>query len=177
MNQDEELNQYNFDNLSTEMLEFIDSFKSLIISSDLGENCIVSYAPFVREEDEIYILVSSVARHYKAIQHSPNKVQIVFLQDEIAANTIFNRKRASFSTTAEILPNKNDFISKFEKKFADEVQFLMIKEMEDFHIVRLKIMGKGRFVKDVGVVFETQELKVIKWLNEYTPHRLFISKE
>nr|MBP3724519.1 hypothetical protein [Campylobacter sp.] len=49
--------------------------------------------------------------------------------------------------------------------------------MEDFHIVRLKIMGKGRFVKDIGVVFETQELKVIKQLNEYTPHKLFVSKE
>ena len=99
MSQDEEWSLYNFDTLSTEMLEFIDGFKSLIISSDLGENCIVSYAPFVRENDEVYILVSSVARHYKAIQHSPNKVQIIFL------------------------PNKNDFISKFEKNLPMKFSF------------------------------------------------------
>lgn len=167
---------YDLDKISSEMVEFIDSFKSVIISSDLGEHCIVSYAPFVREGDEIYILLSSIARHYQGIKHDPNKVQIIFLQDETLANSIFERKRVAFSTKADILLDKNEFISKFENKFSDEVQFLMIKQMEDFHIIRLKI-GQGRFVKYAGVCFETDGLKVLKQLNEYLPHKIFANKD
>ena len=164
-------NNKDFTALSNEMIEFIDSFGSVIISSDLGEHCVASYAPFVREEDEIYIIISQIAKHYKSIKDFPNKVQIIFLQDEISSSSIFARKRASFRVEAKFIENKADYIGKFESKFADEVPFLIVKQMGDFHIVRLKLC-KGRFVKSFGAAFEIDGLKVIKQIGEGMPHKI-----
>lgn len=159
-----------FDALSNEMTEFIDSFKSVIISSDLKKHCVASYAPFVREDDKIYIFISQIAQHYKAIKKAPNKVQIIFLQDETSAQSIFVRKRASFSVKAKFIQNKADFILKFHAKFANETPFLVVKQMKDFHIVCLKI-GKGRFVKGFGAAFKTNKLKITKQIGKNMPHK------
>lgn len=164
-------NNKDFTALSNEMIEFIDSFKSVIISSDLGEHCVASYAPFVRKGDEIYIIISEIAEHYRSIRDFPNKVQIAFLQDEITSNSIFARKRASFRVEAKFIQNKADYIDKFEDKFSDEVPFLIIKQMGDFHVVRLK-MGKGRFVMGIGTTFEADGLKIIKQIGEGMPHKI-----
>lgn len=53
-------------NLQNELVEFIDSQKSVIISS-FDDFCLSSYAPFIRLKDSIFVIISSIARHYNAI--------------------------------------------------------------------------------------------------------------
>ena len=168
------LGEQNFDEklekIGSEMVEFIDSFKSVIISSDGGEFCTASYAPFVRVKDEIFVLLSEVAEHFKSIKNAPNKVQILFLQDENEAKTIFARRRVSFNANVEFIENKSEFITKFEAKFSDEKALSLIKMMSDFHIVKFTLK-KGRLVNGFGAAFDTDGLKVIARVGGKMPHK------
>ena len=160
-----------FEKISSEMVEFIDSFQSVIISSDLGEHCTASYAPFVRVEDEIFVLLSEIAEHFKSIKNAPNKVQILFLQNENEAKTIFARRRVSFNASAEFTPKNDEILAKFEEKFKNESAFVMIKKMSDFHIVKFAL-GKGRLVNGFGAAYDTNALKVISRVGGKMPHKM-----
>ena len=157
--------------ISAEMVEFIDKFKSVTISSDFGLHCTASYAPFVRVGEEIFVILSEIAEHYTSIKNAPNKVQILFLQDENEAKTIFARRRVSFNANAEFIDKTSEILSKFEDKFKDESAFEMIKKMSDFHIVKFTL-GTGRLVNGFGAAYDTQGLKVITRVGEAMPHKI-----
>lgn len=156
--------------ISKDMISFIDSFKSVIISSDFGEYCTASYAPFVRHEEKIYILISQIAKHYNAIKNAPNKVQIMFLQDENDAQTIFARRRVSFVVKADFIDKKDEILEKFKNKFKHEAPLEMILKMSDFHFVCLDLK-KGRLVNGFGAAYDTDGLSVIKRVGENMPHK------
>ena len=156
---------------SANMVEFIDSFKCVIISSDFGEHCTASYPPFVRDGEKIYVLLSEIAEHYASIKNAPKKVQILFLQNENEAKTIFARRRVSFNASAEFTPKNDEILAKFEEKFKNESAFEMIKKMSDFHIVKFAL-GKGRLVNGFGAAYDTDALKVITRVGGKMPHKM-----
>lgn len=160
------------DGISKKMIDFIDAQKSVIISSDLGEHCVASYSPFIREGETFYVLISEIPVHYKAIFANPQKVQILFLQDESAAKTIFARARVSFNVKATLNDEiRAEMIAKFRAKFPDESPLDMIEKMADFHIVKFEI-SKGRAVFGFGAAYDTNGLKVIARAGGKMPHSM-----
>lgn len=83
--------------------------KTIMISSltEAGEP-FISYAPFAKVGEKLYIYLSKTAEHYNNIVKHP-KISIMFIKDEAAAKTVFARARLSFSATAtrkETVPYK-----------------------------------------------------------------------
>ncbi|EAK0827072.1 HugZ family heme oxygenase [Campylobacter fetus] len=156
--------------VSKDMVDFIDGFNSVLISSLNGDHCVCSYAPVVRDDNDFYILISEVSEHFKSIKENSDKISIMFLEDESKAKTIFARKRASFRSKAVFLDDqKESLFSKFESKFSSESAIKMIKNMSDFHIIKIEIT-KGRFVKGFGAAYDTNGLEIIQRVHSANPH-------
>ncbi|EAK0830680.1 HugZ family heme oxygenase [Campylobacter fetus] len=156
--------------VSKDMVDFIDGFNSVLISSLNGDHCVCSYAPVVRDDNDFYILISEVSEHFKSIKENSDKISIMFLEDESKAKTVFARKRASFRSKAVFLDDqKESLFSKFESKFSSESAIKMIKNMSDFHIIKIEIT-KGRFVKGFGAAYDTNGLEIIQRVHSANPH-------
>ncbi|WP_162165494.1 HugZ family heme oxygenase [Campylobacter fetus] len=156
--------------VSKDMVDFIDGFNSVLISSLNGDHCVCSYAPVVRDDNDFYILISEVSEHFKSIKENSDKISIMFLEDESKAKTVFARKRASFRSKAVFLDDqKESMFSKFESKFSSESAIKMIKNMSDFHIIKIEIT-KGRFVKGFGAAYDTNGLEIIQRVHSANPH-------
>lgn len=153
------------------MMKFINSFKTVVISSVLDGQAISSYSPFIKENDEFYICISSVADHYHSIKQNPDKISLLFIQDEKDAKSLFARVRVSFEAKAEFISDsvRDEFISKFESAFANESALAFIKEMKDFYIVKLT-PTKGRYVKGFGAAYDTVGLQVVDSGRVNNPH-------
>ena len=134
------------------MMKFINSFKTVVISSILDGQAVSSYSPFIKENDEFYICISSVADHYHSIKQNPDKISLLFIQDEKDAKSA-----------------RDEFISKFESAFANESALAFIKEMKDFYIVKLT-PTKGRYVKGFGAAYDTVGLQVVDSGRVNNPH-------
>lgn len=163
--------QNDFEKISNGMVEFIDSLKSMVIASDIGEHCVASYAPFVRKNDEFYVLISEVAVHFASITQNSQKIEILFLQDEKDASSIFARRRVSFGAKASLCDEKRDeILQDFQIKFANEVAFSLIKNMADFHLIKFEI-STGRLVNGFGAAFDTDGFSIIGRVGGAMPHK------
>ncbi|MSN96193.1 HugZ family heme oxygenase [Campylobacter sp. FMV-PI01] len=161
----------NNDKIERSLAEFIDTFSSVIISSIKDGQAISSYAPFIKENGDFYICVSSVAKHYEAMLENPNNISIFFIQDEKDASSLFARVRASFEASAELVDDKfrNEYFAKFEATYPNESALSFIKNMQDFHIIRLT-PKKGRFVKGFGAAYDTNGFKITSKGRVNNPH-------
>lgn len=158
--------------IEKDALEFIDSFKSVLISSFNEDHCVCSYSPFIRQNNEFFILISEVSEHYNSIFRAPEKISIMFLEDESKAKTVFARKRVSFRARAVFIDDiKEELFPKFEEKFANEAGIKHIKNMSDFHIVKIMI-SKGRFVKGFGAAYDLEGFKILNRVHEANPHQI-----
>lgn len=161
----------NQNSIQTGMINFINSFKTLLISSVKDNQAISSYAPYIKFDNNFYICISSVAEHYHSIKQNPDKISILFIQDEKDAKTLFARTRVSFSAVAEFLNDDegDKIFAKFEECFANESALKFIKEMKDFFIVKITPKN-GRYVKGFGAAYDTNGLKIIDSSRVNNPH-------
>ncbi|MDL0088953.1 HugZ family heme oxygenase [Campylobacter gastrosuis] len=153
------------------LLDFINGFKTLIISSIKDGFANSSYAPFIRQDDNFYICISSVAAHYEAIRQNPDKISILFIQNENEAKSLFARVRASFNAVCEFVDDslKDSYLDIFEANFKNESALKFIRDMKDFHIVKISPKN-GRFVKGFGSAYDTNGLKIINANRVNNPH-------
>lgn len=115
---------------------FLNSFKSTVLSTiDKRGNPFTSYAPFVKENGNYYIYISSMARHYENLSLN-NKLSLFFIEDEISCENIFGRKRVVIQCTSKKLPRDNEKFEKLMKKFElnHGKTASMLKTMKDFSI-------------------------------------------
>lgn len=158
------------DKIQTMMMEFIEGFKTVLISSLDNGQCVTSYAPFVKIDNDIYVAISSVARHYHSIKQNPDKVAIMFLQDEKDAKTIFARMRAGFDAEAIFCNDLRDRVfDELMKKNPKETALAHIRTMEDFHVIKFQLK-KGRFVKGFGGAYDTLGFKILSGAKTANPH-------
>lgn len=120
----------------SDLLEFIDSFKSLTLST-IDENALpfTSYAPFIKSKNKYYIYISSMAKHFHNLEKNDN-CSLFFLEDESVCENIFQRKRVVLQAKSKKLPRDTDefsaLIEIFNKKHGDIINTL--KTMKDFYI-------------------------------------------
>ncbi|WP_169752447.1 HugZ family heme oxygenase [Campylobacter mucosalis] len=153
------------------MLNFINSFNSLLISSIKDGQAISSYSPFVRDNDDFYICISSVAEHYSSIKQNPDKISILFIQDEKDAKSLFARVRASFRAEASFVDSdlRDFYLQKFKTAYPNESALAFIEQMKDFYIVKISPKS-GRYVKGFGAAYDTDGLKIVSSGRVNNPH-------
>ncbi|MBE2987062.1 pyridoxamine 5'-phosphate oxidase family protein [Campylobacter sp. RM12920] len=168
-----QINEKPLDKIQDSVFKFVDSLKTVIISSlNSKGQCVSSYAPFVREGDEIYLCLSSIAEHYSSLKASPNKASLLFLEDESTAKTILARVRLSIKCEVDFIKDeakRDEYFDKLVAKNPNESAFVYIKNMKDFYVVKASLK-QGRFVRGFGAAYDTLGLKVIKGLQEMYPH-------
>ncbi|MEE3744217.1 DUF2470 domain-containing protein [Campylobacter porcelli] len=160
--------------ISAQLIEFIDSNNSVIISSLKNGMPFSSYAPAMRKDDEILALISSVAPHYKNLISNPDKVSILFLQDESKVNTIFARIRASWEAKANFDKNsqlREFFFDEITKKFPQDQAANFIREMSDFEVIRFSLTN-GRFVRGFGAAYDMVGFKILSQADGVNPHNM-----
>ncbi|WP_267523251.1 pyridoxamine 5'-phosphate oxidase family protein [Campylobacter sp. MG1] len=152
---------------------FKKSFKSVVIASiDNNGNAISSYAPIIFDGNDMYIFISEVVEHFNALKFNPNKVEIMFLQDESKAKTIFARIRLRYKVNAKILNRDDDFNRLFSllKEQQNDENIDIFYNMQDFHFVKL-IIKSGRFVKGFGMAYDIDENNKTHLANINSPHK------
>ncbi|AJC84324.1 heme oxygenase, HugZ family [Campylobacter peloridis] len=146
------------ENLHEEITCFIKQCKSILIASlNLNKECICSYAPIIKVENEFFIYISEIAQHYECFANNADNIEIMFIEDEKDAFSILARKRLKFRVKAlEVSRNDAKFnyvLSYFEKENPQEEAIKIIKNMHDFHLFQL-ILKNGRYVKGFGKAYE-----------------------
>lgn len=137
--------------LSAEIIEFINSRKSLQLSTITQDGSpYASYAPFALGDQCLYVLISEIALHAINLQHNP-QASILIIQDEDSAEELFARVRVNYSVNAELIAvdseQWHEGITVLTNRHGERISNL--SQLADFKLFKLKPTG-GRFVKGFG---------------------------
>ncbi|MCI4406017.1 MAG: pyridoxamine 5'-phosphate oxidase family protein [Sulfuricurvum sp.] len=136
-----------------EVESFLETFQTLIMASltPQGE-AHASTAPYVRIDNDFYILISTVAQHGRNLLSHPN-VSLLFVEDESQCVQPFARKRITIEAVAsEVARGENTYamaIDRFRAHFDPEL-VTSLAQMGDFHLFKLSpksgsvVMGFGK---------------------------------
>lgn len=126
----------------------------LLASSSPDGKADISYAPYVRDENSFYVLVSALAKHTKNLLTHPNAA-VLFIEPESTAQNLFARQRLTLQCDVRKI-DKNDALYDLQlnaltKKFGEIVSVL--RTLPDFHLLALTPTG-GQFVAGFGKAFK-----------------------
>ncbi|WP_209025989.1 heme utilization protein HutZ [Mannheimia haemolytica] len=114
----------------------------------------VSYAPFVINNGEYQVLITTIARHARNLQEVP-KVSLMLIEDESKSRQIFVRRRLTFDATVRMIERTdeewNNSIAALKARHGDLVDEL--SNMQDFKLFSFKPTA-GLFVKGFGKAFD-----------------------
>lgn len=114
----------------------------------------VSYAPFVINNGEYQVLITTIARHARNLQEVP-KVSLMLIEDESKSRQIFARRRLTFDATVRMIERTdeewNNSIAALKARHGDLVDEL--SNMQDFKLFSFKPTA-GLFVKGFGKAFD-----------------------
>lgn len=161
--------------IKDEMLEFRDSFGSVILSTLSKEGKpIASYAPLLKHKGRFFIYISEVADHYSSICANPNSFEVLFLEDECKAKSVILRKRLRYKARAEFRKKDDEFeeiFSSFETNNPHAGGLKTIKDMQDFHLIEL-FFEEGRFVKGFGGAYDIDQEGNLTPAEDKNPHKI-----
>ena len=136
-----------------EVESFLETFQTLIMASLTPEGeAHASTAPYVRLDNDFYILISTVAQHGRNLLTN-SKVSLLFVEDESQCIQPFARKRVTIEATASEIFRDNDHYSAVIERFCahfDSELVGSLAQMGDFHLFKLSpqsgsvVMGFGR---------------------------------
>ncbi|RDU65001.1 HugZ family heme oxygenase [Helicobacter didelphidarum] len=156
--------QHNDDKKNEKIVEEIEMFKNefesvLLASLSRDNKPHISYSPLLRYADRYFLYISEVAQHCGNLKANPDKVQIIFIEDESKTKTIIARKRLTYDAHVKFLP-RDDFFDKVYDNFEKRVENInksggvsTIRGMTDFHLVEIDFQ-EGRFVKGFGSAYQ-----------------------
>ena len=125
---------------TSEVDSSLSEFQTLIMASMSPEGIPhASTAPYVRLENNFYILISTVAQHGRNLLTNQN-ISLLFAEDESKCVQPFARKRVTIeATSSEILQDDERYLAIIEalqSKFDSEL-IGSLSQMGDFHLFRL----------------------------------------
>lgn len=140
--------------LGDEIKGFIDSRRSLQLATvDEDGAPFASYAPFARDDDCLYVLLSDIALHGRNLAQEP-RASVLIIEDEDSAGELFARLRVSYQVRAEALevdtPAWHAAVECLARRHGERPRKL--SQLADFHLFRLRPL-KGRYVKDFGKAY------------------------
>ncbi|ECO8108807.1 HugZ family heme oxygenase [Campylobacter coli] len=160
--------------VAREAKEFMLSFNSVSLATlSADKEVVCSYAPFVNTPWGNYIYISEVSEHFNNIKENPNNIEIMFLEDESKAASVILRKRLRYKVKASFIERGEVFdkiYDEFEKQTGGEGGIKTIRNMLDFHLVKLEFQ-KGRFVKGFGQAYDIENENVTHVGANSSPHK------
>lgn len=140
--------------LADEVLAFIDSRRSLQLAT-LGSDGVpyASYAPFARDADCLYVILSDIAIHGVNLRRSP-RASVLIIEDEDGAEELFARQRVGYQVEAEELAVGSQVFERGVDYLAERhgERPRNLAGLADFHLYRLR-PGAGRYVKGFGKAY------------------------
>ncbi len=136
-----------------EVESFLETFQTLILASltPAGEPH-ASTAPYVRMDNDFYILISTVAQHGRNLLINPT-LSLLFVEDESQCIQPFARKRVTIEAIASEILREDELypriIERFKAHFDGEL-VISLTQMGDFHLFKLApqngsvVMGFGK---------------------------------
>ncbi|WP_301099279.1 heme utilization protein HutZ [Otariodibacter sp.] len=141
--------------LGPEIQEMKEKAKTALLATvDKSGNPNVSYAPFVINDGEYQVLISTIARHARNLQEVP-KVSLMLIDDESSSREIFARRRLTFDATARIVERHSEEWERGVQALKDRHSKIVdeLAKLEDFKLFSFK-PEHGLFVKGFGKAFE-----------------------
>lgn len=111
-----------------------DKYSLIASTTNLENEPLTNYAPFVKLNNDYYISVSSNMPHFKNMEET-KKAHILIIEDESDASHIYARKRLYFCATCEVEENEDKIYKLFDERYGDKLSFL--KKMKDFKIIKI----------------------------------------
>lgn len=137
--------------------------KTILISSITEEGePFISYAPFVKVGEKLYIYLSRCADHYNNMIRHP-KISIMIIEDEAVAKTVFARVKMTFMATATKMEEVPENIWEAYGEAQNKNMLKVLRNM-DFDMFELEI-EKGKIVEGFGIAHNVQ-LKDSEWVQE-----------
>ncbi|QLB20678.1 heme utilization protein HutZ [Vespertiliibacter pulmonis] len=152
--------------LGPEIQEFKQLCKTIVLATlDKEGNPNVSYAPFVINNGEYQVLISTIARHARNLQEVP-KVSLMLLEDESKSREIYARRRLTFDATARIAERHSEEwengVKALEERHGEIVGNLA--KLEDFKLFCFK-PEQGLFVKGFGKAFQVTPDELVSFVH------------
>ncbi|MDU8924923.1 heme utilization protein HutZ [Pasteurellaceae bacterium LIM206] len=126
----------------------------MLATLDKEGNPNVSYAPFVINNGEYQVLISTIARHARNLLECP-KVSLMIIEDESKSRQIFARHRLTFDGAARVVERHSDewrqSLAALKARHGDLIDELA--GLEDFKLFSFK-PERGLFVKGFGQAFQ-----------------------
>jgi putative heme iron utilization protein len=137
--------------------QFISDRKTLNLSTITQEGLpFASYAPFARDQEAFYVLLSDIAKH--AVNLALNPVaSVMVIADEEPSKEIYALERLSYSVNAEILEFGTEswqrgidcLAARFGKRIHD------LSSLADFKLFKLEPI-EGRYVKGFAKAYHLE---------------------
>ena len=144
--------------------DFFATRKALILATMNAEGRpTASIAPFVRQNNFLYVYTSGLSQHTKDFQET-GKTSALVVEDEAGCVNPFARKRITFSCSVVSIPRESEewrkimglfeevFKNVFFKKTSIRV-FALIRPLVDFTLFRL-LPHEAIYVEDFGKAFQ-----------------------
>ncbi|KAE9533417.1 heme utilization protein HutZ [Ursidibacter arcticus] len=158
--------------LGPEIQELKQQTKTIVLATvDKDGTPNVSYAPFVINNGEYQVLISTIARHARNLQEVP-KVSLMLIDDESKSREIYARRRLTFDATARVLARHSaeweNAVAALQARHGDIVADL--SKLEDFNLFCFK-PEQGLFVKGFGKAFQVSTDDLVNFVHLDEGHR------
>lgn len=135
INKGKNMKKYSDEEILEEFKNFSQDKHSLILSTSNSNNSpLTSYSPFVENDNNYYICISSMLPHYTNMAET-KKAHVMIIEDEAVASHIYARKRLYFDVTCENVANEEEIFKLFDSRYGESLSFL--RAMKDFKIFKL----------------------------------------
>lgn len=163
--------------LGPEIQEFCDTQQTLQLATvDSNGAPNISYAPFIRNSEGYFILISQIAKHAQNLDKNPN-LSMMIIEDEQHAKEIFARKRITFDGIASIVSRNNilweQVIKQMKQRFGDKV-IDHISNFRDFNLYKI-IVSRGLFVKGFGQAYQVSDSNEVDILHLVQGHQTILN--
>ena len=147
--------------------ELVASVKSVVLATIDKEGVPTSsYAPYVQDGKDFYILVSFMAKHTKNLLNG--YASVMFIEDESATKQVYARERLTLETNTSEVERDSELWTKIIAALKDRHGKVVdiISEMKDFILVKLE-PTKGSYVNGFGSAYYVDEnLEILEHRND-----------
>ncbi|MFA5215952.1 HugZ family protein [Sulfuricurvum sp.] len=136
-----------------EVESFLETFQTLVMASITPDGePYASTAPYVRVDNDFYILISTVAQHGRNLLINP-KISLLFVEDESQCVQPFARKRVTIEAIASEISREDEHFTRVIERFKAHFDIELVNSlsnMGDFHLFKLSpksgsvVMGFGK---------------------------------
>jgi len=153
--------------LAPKVKELVASVQSVILATTDSEGVPTSsYAPYVQDGKDFYVLVSFMAKHTKNLLNG--YASVMFIEDESSTKQVYARERLTIDANTSQVERDSDLwntiIGSLKERHGKVVE--IISEMKDFILVKLEPTA-GNYVNGFGSAYYVDEnLEIVQHRND-----------